>query len=170
MKFKVVLSAALIFMICTGIHAQQLNRGDICQDIPGLTTEQQQKIDKLGAEHQQRMDVLRTQFQSEANAQDAANIKTQMNSEMQSHYNNISAVLTPEQKSWYNQSCNANTYSQAAYGRGNGRGLGRGTAYGRGSGYGRGTAYGRGTGCRRFAASGRGAGYGTMSGRGRSVY
>ena len=38
-----------------------------------------------------------------------------MNSEMQSHYNNIKAVLTPGQHSWYSQTCNASDIAQTAF-------------------------------------------------------
>ena len=178
MKRAKVFFTALAFMIFTGAFSQQASRSDICQSIPGLTTEQQQKIDRLGSTHQKKMDELRMQFLSESNAQDAANLKSQMNSEMQVHYQKISALLTPEQLSWYNQSCNANrnSYARATFGQGMGRGQGIGrTLYGQTASFGRGTGYGRGTCCVRGrgygqgAGYGRGAGYGAGRGRGRSV-
>jgi hypothetical protein len=152
MKSRALLVAALVFFFWTGASAQQNNRGDICQSIPGLTAEQQEKIKTLGDEHQQRMDALRTQFRSEPSMQEASNLKAQMNSEMQSHYNNICAVLTPDQMIWYNQTCNANVYGRAAYSRGGGRGPGCVAAYGRGTGF------------------GKGSGNRTFRGRGRLVY
>ena len=109
MKPAKVLFTAVAFMIFAGAYAQQANRGDICQSIPGLTIDQQQKIDKLSVTHQKKMDQLRMQFHSEINAQKAADLKTQMNTEMQNHYQNITGLLTPEQKTWFDQNCNANS-------------------------------------------------------------
>ena len=167
MKPKAVFLTVLVFMIWTGASAQRVNRTDICQSIPGLSTDQQQKIDQLGSEHQKKMDVLRTQFQSESDMQEAAKLKARMNSEMQSHYNNISALLTSDQKIWYNQACNAGVYGRAAYGRGQGpvRGLGRGQAYGRGAACARNTAYGRSVASAGGPGYGRGSGYRASRGR-----
>jgi len=164
-------------MIFTGAFSQQAFQGDICQSIPGLTSEQQQKIDKLGASHQKKMDALRTKFISESNAENAANLKSQMSSEMENHYQNITALLTPGQQSWYEQNCYANKsrnyYARAGYGQsyGRGQGSGRGIRYTGGTGYGRGTGFGRGAGYRRGAGYGWGAGYGQRAacGRGRIV-
>ena len=172
MKRANVFFTALAFMIFTGAFSQQAYRSDICQSIPGLTSEQLQKIDRLGSTHQKKMDELRTQFRSESNAQNAANLKSQMNSEMQMHYQKISALLTPEQLNWYNQSCNANINSnaRASYGQRMGRGQGVGRSlYGQTASYGRGTGYGRGAYCPRGRGYGRGAGYGAGRGRARSV-
>jgi hypothetical protein len=177
MKRAKVFFTALAFMIFTSAFSQQAFRGDICQSIPGLSSEQQQKIDKLGLTHQKKMDALRTKFLSESNAENAANLKSQMNSEMQNHYQNITALLTPEQQSWYEQNCNANSnrnyYARAGYGQnyGRGQGAGRGPGYTVGAGYGRGTGFGRGAGYRRGAGNGWGTGYGKRAacGRGRIV-
>lgn len=177
MKSAIVLVSALAFMILTSARAQQINRGDLCQSIPGLTTEQQQKLSRLGGEHQKQMDLLRNKYLSENNAQLATELKTQMNKEMQNHYREVSALLTPEQQSWYDRTCQANgSYGRAALARDSGRGLGRGAAYGRGAGYGRGTGYGRGAGYVRGNGYVKGAGYrtvrggGTFRGRGRCIY
>lgn len=161
MKSARVLLAAVAFIIFTSASAQQVIRGDICQSIPGLTGEQLQKIDQLGTTHQKKMDELRIQFRSENNAQAAASVKTQMNNEMQSHYQNVTALLTPEQLTWYTQTCKANTNKTGNYyANGYGRGKGRGMGPGRGAGYG--------TGRRAGYGAGRGAGYG--AGRGRCRY
>ena len=154
-----VLFIAVAFMIFSNASAQQANGGDICQSIPGLTIEQQQKIDNLSITHQKKMDNLRMQYRSESNAQQARTLKTQMNTEMQNHYQNISTLLSVEQKTWYDQNCSAN-YAGSNYPR---NGLGRGNrVYGRGQGAGRGAAYGTGRG------AGRGTGYGTGRGAGRT--
>lgn len=168
MKSAKVLFTALAFMIFTSAYSQQINRADICQSIPGLSTEQQQKIDRLGLTHQKKMDDLRTQFRSESNAQSAALLKTQMNNEMQSHNRNISAMLTPEQLTWYDQTCNANGNGSYNTRPANGRGLGRGQGVGRGQSIGRGAGYGRSVAYKNGTGYGRGTGPGR--GRNRCVY
>ena len=65
MKSAIVLVSALAFMILTSARAQQINRNDLCQSIPGLTTEQQQKLSTLGGEHQKQMDLLKNKYLSE---------------------------------------------------------------------------------------------------------
>ncbi|MEN8204028.1 MAG: hypothetical protein ABFS28_15630 [Bacteroidota bacterium] len=143
-------------LIAAGAYAQQVNRGDLCQDIPGLTASQQKKIDELGKAHQKKMDHLRTRFYAETDPVDASTIKTEMSTERNKHYQNISALLTPEQQQWYDQQCYANEngrYLRQGNGRGNGRGMGRGM--GRGAGIGSDRGMGRGAG----RGAGRGYGY-----------
>lgn len=167
MKSAKILFLTASFMFFTSAFAQQTNRSDICRSIPGLNTQQQQKIDKLSISHQQNMDALRIKYQSETNSQTASNLKAQMKKEMLSHYQNISALLTADQKTWYDQQCQANSggnyYSRQGYGRNNcvyGRGLGRGQGIGRGQGSGRSQAIGRGQGAGRNQGVGRGGGRG----------
>ena len=62
MKLRKLLLATAAIMMVTGAFAQRANRGDVCQNIPNLTTEQKQKIDKLSITHQKTMDGLRSQF------------------------------------------------------------------------------------------------------------
>jgi len=146
MKLRKVLLITAAIMMVAGAYAQRANRGDVCQDIPDLTPEQTQKIDKFSVTHQETMDKLRTKFYSENDAAKASEIKAQMNAEMENHYQNIAGLLTPEQKTWYDQNCNVNRrsfYRRGGFGR-NGRGFGRGPGYGRGQGFGRGQGYGRG--------------------------
>ena len=146
MKPATVLFIALAFMVFASASAQQVNRGNICGSIPDLTVEQQQKIDNLSATHQKKMDELRAQYLSEGDWQQASSKKAQMNTEMQNHYKNVSALLTADQKTWYDQNCGADyrgTYPRNGMGRGNrayanGQGMGRGAAYGTGRGVGRG--------------------------------
>ena len=128
-------------------NAQRSNRTDLCRAIPNLSLEQQQKIDKLSTTHQKTMDDLRTKFYAEPDVVKASGFKTQMNTEMKSHYQNISGLLTSEQQTWFDQNCNVNN-RRAAYGRG--QGLGRNRTYGRGQGYGRGRGQGYGRGQGRF--------------------
>jgi len=160
MKLKKLLFATVAIMMVSGAFAQRANRGDICQTIPGLTIEQQQKIDKLSVAHQNKMDGLRSQFYAEPDAVKASGFKTQMNTEMKDHYLNISGLLTPEQKTYYDQTCNVNRRSRNYYsvGYGGGQGYGRGQGYyGRGQGFGRGQGYyGRGQG---YYGRGQGRGY-----------
>ena len=144
---KVLLTVATILMV-SNVSAQRPNRSNVCQDIPNLTQEQNQEINKLSVAHQKKMDDLRTKFWSEPDPDKASVIKIQMNTEMDNHYRNISNLLTSEQKTWYDQNCNVNRryyYGRRGYGR-NGQGLGRGRGNGRGRGYGRGGGYGRGQG------------------------
>ena len=149
MKSPRLLFAALAFMIATGSYAQRANSVDVCQRIPNLTTAQKQKIDKLREPHQQKMDRLRDQFYAAPDASSASEIKTRMNAEMKDHYNNVYALLTPEQKLFFDQNCYANRSKGTYYGRGAGRncrgywrsgqgfGPGSGGAIRQGRGYGR---------------------------------
>jgi tRNA U34 5-carboxymethylaminomethyl modifying GTPase MnmE/TrmE len=154
MKPRKVLLIAMALTMALGTYAQRINRGDVCQNIPDLTTEQKQEIDKLSAAHQQKMDRLRDQFYAELNMAKAAEIKALMNAEMKNHYNHISALLTPAQKISLDQNCYANRSTGSYYGRGmgrNGRGYRQdGQGYGRGNGralnQGRGRGQGRGYG------------------------
>jgi len=155
MKPKKVLLIAIAFTMALGTYAQRVNRGDVCQNIPNLTTTQKQEIDKLCVTHQQKMDRLRDQFYAECDIANASEIKTQMNAEVKNHYKNISALLTPEQKVFLDQNCYANRSRGSYYGRGfgrNGRGYrqggqgyerGNGRAFGQGRGQGQGRGYGR---------------------------
>jgi Spy/CpxP family protein refolding chaperone len=133
----------------TCAYSQIANRGDVCQNIPNLTKEQKQKIDKLSVTHQKTMDGLRKQFYSENDVVKASEIKGQMNTEMANHYRNISGTLTPEQQTWFDQTCNVNgrrgNYSKGGFAR-TGQGYGRCMGYGRCQGYGRGQGRGRGIG------------------------
>ena len=157
----ILLSVAAILM-AVGINAQTANRTNLCQVIPNLTVDQKQKIDKLSVAHQNKMDALRTQFYSESDGVKASGFKTQMNTEMQSHYQNMSGLLTPEQQTWYDQNCNVNNRRSNYYttGFGGGQGYGRGQGYVRGQGYGRGQGFGR----------GQGYGRGIGRGQGRLIY
>ncbi len=159
---KVLLITAAIVMV-TGASAQRANRGDVCQNIPNLSTEQTQKINNLGVTHQKTMDGLRAQFYSENDAAKASEFKTQMNTEMANHYRNISNILTPEQKTWFDQQCNVNNrrgyYRNGGFGR-SGQGYVSGVGYASGQGYGRGQGFGRGQGYGRGQGRGRGMGRG----------
>jgi len=141
MKLKKVLLTATVILMVAGIYAQTPYRGDICQYIPNLTTEQKQKIDKQSTAHKIAMDNFRTLFWSESDPAKASAIKTQMNTEMDNHYQNITAFLSPEQKIWFDQNCYAN--NRKGFGRG--QGFGRSQGFGRGQGYGRGRGRGRAT-------------------------
>ncbi len=144
---KVLFTAVAIIMV-TCAYSQRANRGDVCQNIPNLTKEQKQKIDKLCVEHQKTIDGLRTQFYTEPDAEKALEIKTQMNTERANHFRNVSAMLTPEQQTWFNQQCNFNRrggyFCRGGFGR-TGQDYGRGQGWGRGQGSGRGPC-GRGMG------------------------
>jgi hypothetical protein len=156
MKLTKVLFIAITLSMALGIYAQRVNRGDVCQNIPNLTAEQKQSIDKLSDTHQQKMDRLRNQFYAEPDVARASEIKTQMDAEMKDHYGNISALLTPEQNIYLDQNCYANRIRGSYYGNGFGRngrgyyqggqgryGRGRGVATGQGRGRGQGRGYGR---------------------------
>jgi hypothetical protein len=158
MKPVRLLLAMAALVIATGTRAQQINRSDICQQIPGLTESQLKKINDLGEAHQKKMDQLRTRFYAETDPAEAASLKTEMNSERNTHYRNVSALLTPEQQEWFDRQCYADTngrYLRQGSRQGYGRGMGRaairdgrycGRGYGRGNGYGMGRGAGRGGG------------------------
>jgi len=144
---KVVLTTVAI-LVTTGVFAQRINRGDVCQHIPNLTAEQKQKINEQSLAHQNTMDDLRNQFYAESDGVKASAIKKQMNAEMAKHYRKISGLLTTKQKTWYDQQCFAagrkSYYSRKGQGRG--QGFGRGMYYRRGQDYGQGQGRGRGMG------------------------
>ena len=137
---KILFTAAAILMVA-GSYAQNANRTAVCQSIPNLSPEQKQKIDKFSVTHQKTMDDLRTSFWSESDAVKASQSKALMITEMDNHYQNISALLTLEQQIWYDQNCNVNT-RRGYYRRGQVGNYGQG--YGRGQGYGLGRGRGRG--------------------------
>ena len=66
MKPKGVLLIAIALTMVMGTYAQRVNRGDVCQSIPNLTTEQKQEIDKLRVSHQQKMEVQLVRAEDEA--------------------------------------------------------------------------------------------------------
>ena len=153
MKLKKLFFAIVAILMATGAFGQRVNRGDICEEIPGLTLEQQKKIDGLSVNHQKKMDQLRTQFYAERNSNQASALKREMNTEMKNHFRNISAQLNTEQQVWFNQHCYAD--GKGAYyvkndsqtmGRNSGRRLGRGSGNGTGRGAGRGSGRGMGRG------------------------
>ncbi len=168
MKPTKVVFIALAFIIFASANAQQTSRGEICQSIPGLSLEQQQKIDNLSLTHQKKMDELRLQFRSERNIQVATDLKTQMNTEMQKHYKGITALLSSEQKTWYDQNCSA-SYTGGTYPR-NGLGKSGGViGPGRGAGNRAGYSAGLGAGNRAGYSAGLGAGYSAGRGAGNRV-
>ena len=140
MNLRGILLTVAAIVMTVGASAQRANRTDLCQAIPNLTLDQQQKIDKLSTTHQNTMDALRAKFYAERDGVKASGFKTQMNTEMTNHYQYISGLLTTEQQTWYDQNCNVNNrrgnYYTAGYGRG--QGLGRNQTFVRGQGYGRG--------------------------------
>lgn len=149
MKSRKVLLSAIALTMGLGLYAQRVNRGDVCQNIPNLTTEQEQRIDKLSSIHQQKMDRLRDQFYKEPDIAKASEIKSQMDAEMKAHYGDISALLTPEQNTFLDQNCYANKVRGPYYGKGfgrHGRGYNQGGQGGYGRGYGRAPGQGRGRG------------------------
>ena len=172
MNLKGILLTVAAIVMTAGASAQRVNRTDLCQVIPNLTADQQQKIDKLSTTHQNTMDALRTKFYAELDGVKASGYKTQMNTEMNNHYQNISGLLTTEQQTWFDQNCNVNNrrgnYYQAGYGRGQGygQGLGRNQTFVRGQGYGRNQTFVRGQGYGRNQTFVRGQG----RGRGRLAY
>ena len=109
MNLRRVLLTVVAILMAAGTNAQRANRTDLCQNIPNLTLEQQQKIDNLSATHQKKMDGLRAQFHAELDGVIASGYKTQMNTEMQNHYKNIAGILTTEQQIWFDQTCNVNS-------------------------------------------------------------
>jgi len=148
---------ALIMLTASIAYSQKVNRGDVCDLIPNLTTQQKSEISELSTQHQKTMDALRIQFRSETDISIATSTKTKMNEEQNAHYLAISKLLTTEQKTWFDQSCIRN--SGQGYGRG--QGFGRGQSYARGQGNGRGQSYARGQGNGRGRGNnGRGQGYG----------
>lgn len=151
MKLRKILLIATATLVATGAYAQRSNRVDICKEIPGLTIEQTQKIDRLSVTHQQKMDRLRSQFYAERNVEKATGYKTEMNTEMKNHFNNISAILTPEQQIWFDQNCYSDGQGGYYVGQGKGRG-GNNGGQGLGRGYNRNNGKGsvRGSG-RRFS-------------------
>ena len=108
MNLRRDLLTVVAILLAVGLNAQSVNRTDLCQYIPNLSPEQQQKIDKLSATHQLKMDGLRAQFHAERDGVIASGYKTQMNTEMRNHYNNISGILTSDQQTWFKQTCNVN--------------------------------------------------------------
>ena len=164
---KVSLTAIVLFAsICT--YAQTANRVDFCQQIPNLTSQQQEQIDEFSSSHQETMDGLRTQFRAETDAGKALGLKTRMSTEMENHYTNISGLLDPEQKTWFDQNCYANNKSanggNQGYTSARGYRFGPGNIAGRGNRFGPANTAGRGYRCGRCPGYGRG--YAARYGRG----
>ncbi len=139
MKPIQLLMITVVFMTASSAFTQKVNRGDVCQEIPNLSTQQKSDIEKLSTEHQKTMDALRSKFYSETDAAISKELKMKMNTEQNSHYQAIQNLLTVEQKSWFNQSC----IRYSGQGNGRGKGFGRGQGYGRGQVSGRGRGYNR---------------------------
>lgn len=146
----------MVFLIASMTYGQNPLRGDICQDIPDLTSQQKTSISQLSSQHQKTMDELRKQFWAEPDAVKARAIKANMNTEQLNHYQGVSDLLTPEQKIWFDQNC----YRYYGQGYGRRQGYGRGQGYGQGRGFGRGQGYVQGQGYGRGMGYGRGSGYG----------
>ena len=157
MKTIKLLMMAVIFMTASAAYTQKVNRGDVCQEIPNLSSQQKSDIEKLSAKHQKKMDALRVSFYSERDAASAKELKLKMNAEQNSHYQAIQNLLRPEQKTWFSQSCI----------RYSGQGTGRGQGYGRGQGNVGGQGYGRSQGIRGGQGCGRGNRPAQAFGRGR---
>ncbi len=163
MKSIKLLMIAVVFMTASAAYSQRVNRGDVCQEIPNLSTQQKSDIDKLSTQHQTKMDALRSKFYSETDAAGAKEAKMKMNAEQNSHNQAIRNLLTVEQKSWFNQTCirynSQGTRNGQGYVRGQGQGRGQ-SYYVRGQGQGRGQGY-----YGRRQGGGRGQGYGRGLGR-----
>jgi len=128
-------------------YGQGLQTGYFCNNIPNLTADQQTKITELRTSHWKerqnfsnqlaekgvRLQILRSADNIDMNAinksiDEIGVIQTGMMKNQEQHFQTVRAMLTDDQKVYYN---NFNR------GRGNGQGYGNGRGYGRGRGSGR---------------------------------
>ncbi len=161
-RIKTVLLLAAVMLMANGVDAlAQRGRGmprmggmeQICPNIPNLTEEQRSQITELRTEHLSEMqsyrdqiDVNRAQYRSlmrgernldaiNANIDERANIRSQMEKKQAEHHQAIRELLTEEQRVWFDavpravMGAGAGMRQMAPYG---GRGAGMRAAPGRG--------------------------------------
>lgn len=128
-------------------YGQGFQTGYFCNNIPNLTADQQTKITDLRTVHLKerqnfsnqlaekgvRLQILRSADNADMNTinksiDELGVIQTSMMKNKEQHFQSVRALLTDNQKVYYN---NFNR------GRGNGQGYGYGNGYGRGRGSGR---------------------------------
>jgi Spy/CpxP family protein refolding chaperone len=159
---KLILTSLLLFGIITTGLAQpgkgmRMNKNNgqrgmhmMCQNIPDLTDEQQEKIEALRVEHMKKRTAFRNQIhekmaqirtltsgdninmkKAEALADEVAALKAQMMKEAMSYRNNVRNLLTDEQKVYFDSRAPRHRMGK---GRGHGQGFGNGPRHGRGPG------------------------------------
>ncbi|GET27467.1 hypothetical protein NT017_37960 [Prolixibacter sp. NT017] len=138
--FKVVLTIMFAGLLALGANAQPRGNGygkgqgngygyrnaGICQNIPGLTQEQQDKIADLQKTHWKQMDELRLKRMRAATLKERDQIGVQIAEARAAHHADLMAVLDKDQQQW------ANDHLAMGFGRGQGRGAGCGRGYGQG--------------------------------------
>jgi Spy/CpxP family protein refolding chaperone len=140
--FKIVLTILFAGVLAFGANAQPrgngggrglgYGKGQICQNIPGLTQEQQDKIADLQKTHWKQMDDLRLKRMRAATLKERDQIGIQMAEARAAHHADLMALLDKDQQQWVND------HMALGIGRGQGRRGGCGMGYGRGQGSGRG--------------------------------
>ncbi|MDY0101579.1 MAG: periplasmic heavy metal sensor [Lentimicrobium sp.] len=132
---------------------QGYGRGDCTANIPGLTEDQQTKILKLRTDHfrkaeltraeigekQARMNTLRLAETQDAKAIDKnideiATLRGNLMKERETHRREVKALLTDEQKVWFDANYRQGRGNRSGNGMGNGNRGQRGNKQGRGMG------------------------------------
>ncbi len=108
-------------------HNQAQKQQQNYLSIPGITENQKQKISTMQTKHQSEMTVLRNEKRNTRvmNEKDAVDVK--MTAKISKHKEAIKALLTPEQKKYFDQNCATNQRQQIKKGnRNNGNRNGNG--------------------------------------------
>ena len=133
---RIALTILFAGMLAIGANAQPRGNGSgrgmgcanagICQNIPGLTQEQQDKIADLQKTHWKKMDELRLKRMRAATIKERDQIGIQMAEARAAHHADIMALLDKDQQQWFND------HVALGFGRGHGQRGGCGMGYGQG--------------------------------------
>ena len=136
--------AILVFASSSVINAQNFRRANNsmgyqgqCMNIPELSEKQKTKITELNTAHRELVDQMREELFASEDRIKANEIRAKMALEQNTHLEKISAELTAEQKTWFNENVLAKPST------GQGREFARGPRGGRASHF-NGPARGRG--------------------------
>lgn len=94
-----------IMLMATQSFAQRGNRtnraNNCCQNIPGLTEEQNQQIQELRTAHLNEMAELRQERRSTADWDQKDEVRDQMLQKQEEHKNEVRALLNDDQKAYF---------------------------------------------------------------------
>lgn len=99
-------SSLIIILLLTlsfGTEAQSRRNAD-CTQISNLSEQQNDQLSELKAKHFKVMDDLRAKRRACATAEEKAQVRNEMQAEVNRHKKAVNEILTPEQRAQYAQS------------------------------------------------------------------
>lgn len=116
------LTVAAIAAVSSNIYQGKSTKNATCiNQISGLSQEQKDQITSLGTQHQTAMTALREKRQATTDVNQKVQIRTEMDSQIQSHLNSAKAILNADQIAQFDQIARNGNSGQKCKGQGNGQ-------------------------------------------------